>query len=338
MTESDLHRLLRLNPEPYTFHDDAAVGRALLARPRDYLDHLYGALTALSEGRARVEMPSKQVFADPGQRSDFRVMPCVTRFPDRVRKTVKIVGTNWPRKIVPGEISVGQAFALHPAENFIEHGFAACILSSARTGACAAIAMRLLDLPVDHLAVFGAGRVGFFTALYAAALGRTKRIDFCDLDGPRADLAARLVADRWVGLETGVFNASALDRAAESGFCPDALVLATDSERELFDGSGHRPGLVISLGADTDWQREVDADALAHYQLVVDTVDSLKWGDGKRFGAMNLLAQRPVRTFEDLLRDRTGARAPTLVLSTGSALFDNLTIDYLLQGELAATA
>ncbi len=162
---SDLEALLRLNPEPYVFHDDRRVHEALTRNPVGYLDDLLSNLRAIAEGTAELELPPKAVFADPGERSDFRVMPCVVRYPDRVRKTVKIIGTNWPRRIVPGEISVGQAFALHAEENFLEAGFAGCILSSARTGACAATGLRLLAPEARALAIVGAGRVGYYTGL-----------------------------------------------------------------------------------------------------------------------------------------------------------------------------
>lgn len=330
MVDTELQQLLRLHPEPYIYYDDAAVFRALTVKPAAYLDYLKTLLKAIAHNEVALELPPKAVFADPGSPSDFRVMPCVIRLPDRVRKTVKIIGTNWPREVVPGEISVGRAFALHATENFIEAGFAACILSSARTGACAAMAMRLLAPDAGRVAIIGAGRVGYFAGLYAAALGRAEQIVFSDTDRNRAVLAGKVIARQFPELDYGTFDADALDSDAERPIHPDVLILATDSETTLFDASGHRPRLVISVGADTDWQREVDPAATRHYPVVVDTLDSLNWGDLKYFRSLGLLDRGKVLDFNALWRDQSARPETALVVSTGSALFDNLTIDYLL--------
>jgi len=324
MIDSALNELLRINNEPYRFFDDAVVHDALTDAPLAYLDYLLESLSAIAEDRAQLELPPKAVFTDPGERSDFRVMPCVVRFPERVRKTVKIIGTNWPRQIVPGEISVGKAFALHSTENFIEAGFAGCILSSARTGACAIIGLRLLAPDCEHLAIIGAGRVGYYTALYAASLPSIKRIEFSDIDTRRAELAARQISELRPDLATGCFRGDDLSSR------PEALVLATDSERPLFDAAGHRPRLVVSVGADTDWQQELDASVLEHYAICLDTQDSRHWGDLKRFEEEHRLTDQPMRDLRDLLLKPDERPSPALFISTGSALFDNLTIDYLL--------
>jgi len=272
MIDSALNQVLRISDEPYVFFDDAAVHHALTASPTRYLEHLLKSLEAIADGSAKLELPPKSVFTDPGERSDFRVMPCVVRFPDRVRKTVKIIGSNWPRQIVAGKISVGKAFALHSRENFIEAGFAGCILSSARTGACAMTGLRLLMPDCRSLAIIGAGRVGYYTALYAASQPSIKRIEFSDIDPGRAKLAAEHIGRLRPDLRTACFSGDDLSSQ------PDALALATDSEQPLFDASGHRPSVVISVGADTDWQRELDATVLDHYAICLDTHDSRHWG------------------------------------------------------------
>ncbi|NBB93758.1 MAG: hypothetical protein GVY32_11395 [Gammaproteobacteria bacterium] len=322
--EADLEALLRLSPEPYTFFDDRRVHRALTADPRAYLDALLEAIESIAFGRASLELPPKSVFADPGQRSDFRVMPCVVRFPGRTRKTVKIIGTNWPREIVPGEISVGQAFSLHQEENFIEAGFAGCLLSSARTGACVATGLRLLAPDSREVAVVGSGRVGYYAGLFVASLGSVKKVVFADAVEGRAALAASNLGAALPGLETGVFEADSLPATA------DTLVLATDSETPIFDASGHCPRLVVSVGADTDWQSEITPAVLSHYALSVDTQDSPNYGDLAAFGSHGHLAGVEAVDLFELVRDEGRRRTPALFVSTGSALFDNLTIDYLM--------
>ena len=324
LADDPLQGVLRLHHEPYEYFDDRAVLDALSADPSGYVEAVFAALCLVAAGAATLDLPPKMLFSDPGEHSDFRVMPCVVRFPGHVRKTVKIIGTNWPRQVVPGEISVGKAFALHAQENYIEAGFAGCVLSSARTGACAALAQRLLQPEAVSLAVAGAGRVGYFSALYMAAQGNLERVWFHDIDGERATLAAEAIGRAFPGVTAGVCSCSDTTGA-------DVLVLASDSEQPLFSALGRRPPLVISLGADTDWQSEVAASALDHYGLFVDTFDSLRYGDLARFSRDGLLEGKVVTDLLSLLAGGNAPpAAPHLFISTGSALFDNLTIDYLL--------
>ncbi len=327
-TDDLLQLVLRLNHEPYRYFDDGAVLSALSADPAGYVEAVYIALRTIASGEAGLDLPPKMLLSDPGERSDFRVMPCVVRFPERVRKTVKIIGTNWPRKVVPGEISVGKAFALHAQENYIEAGFAGCVLSSARTGVCAAVSQRLLAPDAVSLAVIGAGRVGYFSALYMAARGKLERIRFHDIDGNRASLAAEAINRAFPEVATGVCSCADATGA-------DVLVIASDSEHPLFSATGKRPQLVISLGADTDWQSEVHDTVLDHYELFVDTLDCLRYGDLARFTRAGLLEGKKVTDLLSLLADDISPPvAPRLFISTGSALFDNLTIDYLLTSGL----
>jgi ornithine cyclodeaminase/alanine dehydrogenase-like protein (mu-crystallin family) len=328
VTDDLLQGLLRLHHEPYEYFDDRAVLGALSADPSGYVEAVFASLCLVAAGAAGLDLPPKMLFSDPGGYSDFRVMPCVVRFPGHVRKTVKIIGTNWPRQVVPGEISVGKAFALHAQENFIEAGFAGCVLSSARTGVCAALAQRLLKPDARSLAVVGAGRVGYFSALYMAAQGNLERVWFHDIDGQRAALAAEAIGRAFPGVTAGICSCT-------DATCAEVLVLASDSELPLFSALGQRPPLVISLGADTDWQSEVAASALDHYGLFVDTFDSLRYGDLARFSRAGLLDGRMVTDLLSLLAGGTATPAtPRLFISTGSALFDNLTIDYLLTSGL----
>jgi len=124
-------------------------------------------------------------------------MPCVVRAPARARKTVKLVGANSRQKTVPGQITVGKAFLVDDKENFISHAFEACLLSSARTGICPAIAMGLLSKRRSKVAVLGAGRVGY----YAASLGGVELITVADIDRARADKAVELLSNQAPGVE-----------------------------------------------------------------------------------------------------------------------------------------
>ncbi len=113
--------VLRIRSEPCRYLDDARIHQLLTERPGEYLDFLRRDLADIARGRIEIELPPKQLFADRDSAGDFRVMPCVLRSPQGTRKTVKLVGTNTEQKLIPGQITVGQAFAIHPRENFVSH-------------------------------------------------------------------------------------------------------------------------------------------------------------------------------------------------------------------------
>jgi ornithine cyclodeaminase/alanine dehydrogenase-like protein (mu-crystallin family) len=189
---------LRVHHEPCEYVEERAVHDALVARPLAYLDYLHDSLAAIASGRIVVEQPPKQVFADvvndrgpTSAGGDFRVMPCIVRRESRVWKTVKIVGTNVVRKTVPDQITVGKALCIDAAENHITHIIEACLLSSARTGACAAIAVNQLAVSRRRVLVVGAGRVGSYAAFYVSALQGVEEITFVDDAPERAPGAPR---------------------------------------------------------------------------------------------------------------------------------------------------
>lgn len=331
MTQEEplLNQVLRIHDEPYRYFDDLQVHRMLTTQPVQYLDHLLALLESLASGESSLELPHKLVFDDADAFSDFRVMPCVIRHPERIRKTVKLVGTNNHQQQVPDQITVGKAFALDEKENFVSAGFAGCLLSSARTGACVATAVRLLADSAEHIAIVGAGRVGYYAALYVAALGNTKKISVCDSIKSRAENTAQLLQQDYPALDITV--SSREDHQA------DVVVLATDSHKPIY-GNGHEPArLIVSVGADTHWQHEVSEQLLGQVTICVDTLDSFNCGDLKQWSAHERVTTDHVTDLLTLLRDRPEVKNPALFISTGSALFDNLTIDYLLQHEEALT-
>lgn len=319
--DTALWDLLRVHPEPYEFLDDVEVHRRLSAAPAAYLEHVDAALTAIAAGHWQVELPAKRVFRDPGMERDFRVMPCVVRRPDGASKTVKLVGTNTGGRQVPDQITVGRAFALDAEENFVRAGFAACLLSSARTGACAAIARRRLGAPCARLLVVGCGRVGYYSAFYMGGDARPTAIHCLDRDPERAARTAAALARQLPGVHC----------EAVTGPVPsDVMVLATDSRTPLLGADDPLPATVISLGADSTWQHEVDGALACRYRLYADTLDSLACGDLQAWRADGLIDGHEVTDLLSLVRTGPPAPGPALFVSTGSALFDNLTIDYLL--------
>lgn len=203
-----LSQILRLNEEPQQYFSDESVHSLLTDQPHDYLRFVERSLRDIAAGQLAVDLPLKQVLRDPDEESDFRVMPCVLRGKDGVRKTVKLVGTNTRQRIVQDQITVGRAFCLHPMENFITHSFAGCALSSARTGACAALAVKILIKRHDTVAILGAGRIGYYTALYIISMGKASTIYVDDKDKTRSEILAKVLnrdfEEKTIRIVTGV--------------------------------------------------------------------------------------------------------------------------------------
>jgi ornithine cyclodeaminase/alanine dehydrogenase-like protein (mu-crystallin family) len=320
-------RVLRTAFEPCTTINDDTVHRLLTAAPQDYFRHMHERLREIAAGHISVEMPPKQVFADPGETSDFRVMPCVTRSGDRVIKTLKIVGTNTAQMVVPDQITVGKALVIDPVENFVTHVVDACLLSSARTGLCAALAIKLLATSTKRLNIIGSGRVGYYVGFYAATICGVQEITFVDRIMGRATTAAATLAARIPGLNcTAVASADLPDA--------DIVALATTSNTPVCEPGEVHAGLVISLGADIDHQTELDPAWADAADIYVDTLDTIRFGDLKAWIAAGLLDAATISDFDALLSGnklQPESDRRRLFVSTGSALFDNLTLEYLLQ-------
>jgi ornithine cyclodeaminase/alanine dehydrogenase-like protein (mu-crystallin family) len=326
MSKTLYQDVLRIQPEPYEYLTEMQVHRALTRDPQQYFSHVLAALTEIAHGRAHIELPAKQIWADPRDGGDFRVMPCVVREHGAATKIVKIIGTNRRQRIVPDQITVGKALVLHPEENFVTHILEACLLSSARTGLCAALAIHLLADKVDSLAVIGSGRVGYYVAYYAAAVCKVKRIYLVDvLAGRAANAAAQLRSE----LGASEIIATTFDALAAI----DVLALATTSLDAVCAPPAWGAQLVISLGADSDSQSELDPVWSKRAEIFVDTIDTLRFGDLAVWLKQALIVPDDV---SDLLavvgrnRDNAKSRKPRVFVSTGSALLDNLTIAYIL--------
>lgn len=331
MSNEALDEVLRLGGEPCAHVDEARVHAALTRDPRAYYRYLKEQLAAIAAGEMSVDLPAKQVFSDGPGAGDFRVMPCIVRHGQTARKTVKIVGTNLAQRIVPGQITVGKAFCLHPSENFITHIFDACLLSSARTGACAALAVERLAAQRRCVTVLGAGRVGYYAALYLSFLDGVEEITLCDIRPGKAREAAVCLVDRAAGVR---FNAKEPGQLGPT----DVVVLATTSSTPLCAPPAWGARLVVSLGADIDEQSELDRRWAKEADLYVDSLDSLRFGDLRHWLDAGLITAEQVTDLQAVLRKEHAPSSdrPRVFVSTGSALFDNLTIGYLL--ERATTA
>jgi ornithine cyclodeaminase/alanine dehydrogenase-like protein (mu-crystallin family) len=326
------HRVLRNAIEPCIVIRDSEAHFALTRNPQQYFSHMRARLQSIAAGSMRVEMPPKQVFADPGGASDFRLMPCVTRSAERVIKSVKLVGTNIAQVTVPDQITVGKALVVDPQENYVTHIVDACLLSSARTGLCAALAIDLLATRTQRLIVIGSGRVGYYAAFYAAAVCGVRDIIFTDRVAGRATAAATALQTRIPGIRCA---ASAYDQLTDTNI----VVLATTSTSAVCAPPAWNAELVISLGADIDLQAELSPAWADAADIYVDTMDTTRFGDLKAWLSEGLIDAGAITDFSGLLvsgSKKVVAGRQRLFVSTGSALFDNLTLEYLLQNETPA--
>lgn len=316
-------KTLRVHAESYTYMDETAVHRALVFAPEDFLGFVSDWLSLLATGQATIEQPPKWICTDPPTpgSGDFRVMPCVVRHGDRVVKTVKIVGTNRRQKSVPDQITVGKAFHLHPEENFITHVFEACLLSSARTGLCGALALSRLAPEQQRITIVGAGRVGYYAGLYAAALGGVEEIAFRDVEQERAEMAAA---------HLGKFCRSEnLTGPIES----DVVILATTASEAFCSPQNTKAKVIVSLGADSEDQHELMPEWASAADIYVNGPDCLHVGDIQAWRAAGIIKEENITSLLQLWRNGpvSGSARPRVFISTGSALLDNLTIAYLLE-------
>lgn len=322
---------LRPHAAPCRHWDEATVHRRLTADPAGYLAFARGYLADLAAGRARVQMPPKLVLEDPLDDAlddrgggDFRLMPCVLRGPRGVLKTVKIIGTNRAQRRLPGQITVGELLVLDAAEQCVTERFEACLLSSARTGLVAALALAALAPDAGRIAIVGAGRVGYYTAIYCAAALPLTRIDVVDTDPARAAETAQALRDAGLPCE-------AMARADPDA---DAWLLATTSAHAFCAPPPQAPPVVLSLGADAAGQRELTDAWAGRAALWVDSADAVNYGDLRAWRERGLIDHAAPPDLPALL-----ARLPAtphdrwrLFISTGCALYDNLTAAYLLAG------
>jgi ornithine cyclodeaminase/alanine dehydrogenase-like protein (mu-crystallin family) len=328
-----------LDGEPCNWFDDALCHQQLTGAPVAYLDALQADLQSIADGELAMALPRKQIFSDSDYpcrfsnagKGDFRVMPCIVSGPGRITKTVKIVGSNWRRKVVRQRMTVGRALYLDPLENFVHSEFAAFALSSARTGACAAIAHRLLH-GGRSLTIFGAGPVAWYAVFYLASDRRIERLRLIDPDADKARRTLNALRQQFPHL---LGESCATPAAIDDS---ETVILATDSQAPFFSPAMTKANLVISLGADSDEQSELHAEWIGQAELITDLEDSALIGDLKRWQGNGLLAGRATSDLLALLRQPNRPRADQeriVFVSTGSALLDNLTIHYLL--EKAAT-
>ena len=273
-----------------------------------------------------MHLPAKQVFKAADEAGDFRVMPCILGSGEARLKVVKIIGTNKQSRRIPDQISVGQAFLLDNNDNSITHAFQACLLSSARTGACAVLAIEKLARRRRRVRIIGSGRVGYYCGLFCTQIPGIGEVVFVDRDPERAQAAAALLTRQCPWLN---FHTATVDEADDT----DVLVLATSSATAFCLPPAGDADLILSLGADTDDQHELDPAWLGLASLYVDSLDSVNYGDLKAWTGKGLLEGEELTDLLALYRHpvRQDEGRARVFISTGMALFDALTIGYLME-------
>ncbi|CAB1369370.1 hypothetical protein [Denitratisoma oestradiolicum] len=329
-TDDLLLRFIAPAPEPCRYLGDVEIHQTLLSAPANYLDFLWQRLSAVADGSISLQLPEKQIFEDGPLQGDFRIMPCITLTNGVPFKTVKVVGTNLNQRIVPGQITVGKAMVLDPVENFVTHMADANLLSSLRTGACAALAMRSHHAGQGCLRIVGAGKVGTYTALLALETLAFSELRLTDRNQGRVQELAELLRHRHPGVAIKMVEPGAMARGE------DVVVLTTTSEAPFFSPRHTDAPLVISLGADSRHQRELTDDWVSAAELCCESLDSMDYGDLLAWRDGGLLdGDLPTAWLARLAgRVSDDADAPghqrQVFISTGSALMDNLTLNYLL--------
>ena len=201
-------------------------------------------------------------------------------------------------------------------------------LNDQRTAAGFAAATRALARPDSRThVVFGAGKLGFVTALYIAAVLPLNRIILCNRTLSRAEvLAARLRDDpRFAGIDIRT-DIAPDDAVAQA----DVISAVTRSDTPVFDGRLVREGTHINLGgANKPHQREMDDNVAARAAFWLDSEEGCRAraGDVIIPLAGNVIAPSQVKgeiglTLLGKLEGRTSAAQITAFKSLGIATQD----------------
>lgn len=311
--------MLRVHDEPCELVSDRDVHQRIVADPARYVAFVRERLRRIARGDASYECPDKAIFTDASG-GDFRVMPCVMRDGDAMSKTVKVVGTNVVGRKVPDQITVGKVLQLDPDENFVTHVVDGCLFSSARTGACATLALEQLGGVPRTVGIIGAGRVGFYSALCLAAAG-AERIILDDAIESRALSVCDALRE---------LSVPATAATRQTVLATEALVVATTAKEPFLAPGDTQAQAVISTGADIVTQRELTDEWPAQADLYTETQASLRVGDLAAWQASGLLHRAPTELCELVRHGRCATARRSVFISTGWALFDNLTMRYLV--------
>jgi ornithine cyclodeaminase/alanine dehydrogenase-like protein (mu-crystallin family) len=324
----DLEKLLRLQKEPCIFVSDVEEHNLLMEHREDYFRHFDEGFRFWAAHPDRVMITPKQIYTSPGIKGDFRVMPCQIHSDAGSINTVKLVGTDEEERVVKDKISVGKAFIFHPTDNFIMGVFDACILSSVRTGACAAMGFKYLGGDAKRVGIIGCGRVGYYSAEFISLFPSVETFVCYDTNPMNLECFKELVSARGLKCE----YPKTLDEVKQS--C-DALILSTYSPVSLVSGADLKSGrirFISSSGADADNLSEMDPTVPEVIsKIYVDTEHSLKVADLKRWKTQGLIKVEDVIELKEIVggRHTPDMKQIRLFVTTGFAFLDCLTMDYM---------
>jgi len=320
----NVHTILRLNSEPCIQFSEAQVHQLIMERPREFCELLERLYKAWNRNNDMVTLPYKQVFSTHGTKGDFRVMPCVLNFEGKFIKAVKVIGTNEEERIVPDKICVGRAMLLHPTDNFVQALFEVCSLSCFRTAAISVLAFKHSSPGLLRPGIIGAGRIGFYTALFLKEWLGIREIAYFDLNPRRGE-------DFKFGVSLiGRVQALAFGSVEEISAASDALFLCTNSPIPVISKkmAGHIP-FVSSVGADADNLSELAEDMAEGRRILVDSIQSLSMGDLKRWEEKGLIRRDSVMEMRSIMGPEYRPDTKTLFISTGVAVQDALACQFL---------
>jgi ornithine cyclodeaminase/alanine dehydrogenase-like protein (mu-crystallin family) len=317
-------QLLRLKEEPCNYFSEAAIHQFLMKNARQYMNALEKFYILWKRRKSMVSYPRKQLFQTAGLKGDFRVMPCVITGLKRTPiKAVKIIGTNEEERTLKDKISVGKALLLHPHDNYVQGIFDVCAFSSFRTAAISVLVFKhLVEKSNGPVAIVGAGRIGYYTAMLLQDWLKVKNFYLVDPNKRRASLLRQLIEKKKASSEI-----LTLKKACSS---VQALFLATDSTSALVDArNAGNVDFVSSVGADCDYLSEVDKSLLKERRIITDSLDNIYFGDLNRWRKQGLLKESRVEDFRTIIGKKQRTKTTKLFISTGTAVQDAFTCHFL---------
>ena len=269
---------------------DSEVAEGLLKNGTEYLDYLKQRILEIADGQS-VWIKPKVIYDDPihPDSGDIRSMTCFT---DRA-KIMKIISTN-PIREKHWSVSVGVTVLLDYQENHPIAIFDAPAMSGIRTAAMALIGSQFSGYDLDDVYLIGTGRVGQYTLNLLDQLNPSSNIKTYDKS----------------------------DTIENPRFESEVIITATDSREAFLTSENCTASLVVSVGADTDFNHELSTEFLqSRNNIYVDCPDAKHVGDLSRLENSDVKGD-----IFDLFRNKN---ADTLV-SVGSPLMDALTVEYLM--------
>ncbi len=323
MTKTE-EQLLRLKEEPCNYFGEAVIHQVLMKNTRRYMNALEKFYLLWKRRKSMVSYPRKQLFQTAGLKGDFRVMPCVITGLNRTPiKSVKIIGTNEEERTLKDKISVGKALLLHPHDNYVQGIFDVCAFSSFRTAAISVLVYKyLVETSKDPVAIVGAGRIGYYTAMLLQDWLNVKDFYLVDPNKKRACLLKQLIEKK--KSSSGILT---LKKACSS---VQTLFLATDSTSALVCArNAGDVDFISSVGADCDYLSEVDKSLVMGHRIITDSLDNTYFGDLNRWCKQGLLKKNKVEDFRTIIGKKQRVKTPKIFISTGTAVQDAFTCHFL---------